>query len=71
MNDSSVVTRNAQSNNTQIWIFTHVGGQYYRIQQRSSGKYLEAYVDGHNGHLMMTRNAQGNSSQQWIVRTSN
>ena len=37
VNDNSVVTRNGQNNNTQVWTFTHVGGQYYRIQQKSSG----------------------------------
>ncbi len=65
VNDSSVVTRNAQNNNTQVWTFTHVGGQYYRIQQKSSGGYLDAHTNNGADYSVVTRSYQNNDSQIW------
>lgn len=39
----------------------------YTLQQRSSGRFLDAWDDGSNDWNVVTRPAQGNSSQDWLV----
>ncbi len=63
--DFSVVTRTAQNNDTQRWIFTLVGG-VYTIQQKSNGRFLDAHESG-NDFSVVTRPAQNNDSQRWVV----
>lgn len=64
--DNSVVTRDAQGNATQTWIFTPVGLETYTIQQKSSGRFLDAHEAG-SDFSAVTRDAQGNKTQEWIV----
>lgn len=39
----------------------------YTIQQRSNGRFLDAWDDGSNDWNVVTRPAQNNASQQWLV----
>jgi len=65
-NDYSVVTRLAQNNDTQKWLFTPWGGLYL-IHQKNSHRYLDAYEDSNHDFSMVTRTFQNNTSQQWLI----
>jgi hypothetical protein len=62
--DFSVVTRNAQNNDTQRWILTPVG-EVYTIQQKSNSRFMDAHESG--DHSVVTRNMQNNDTQRWVL----
>lgn len=64
--DYRVVTRNAQNNPTQMWVFTHISNGNYTIQQLSNMRYLDAH-EGSNDNSIVTRPVQGNTTQQWML----
>jgi len=64
--DNSVVMRNRQDNDTQVWILRLQGGNTYTLQQKSTGLYLDAH-EGVNDNSVVTRNRQNNNTQQWII----
>lgn len=64
--DYSVVTRQAQNNNTQRWELTPIG-RVYTIRQASSGRFLDAHGSASKDFSAVTRDAQNNDTQLWIV----
>ena len=66
--DFSAVTRPAQNNDTQRWVFTPVGA-LYSIRQESSDRFLDAHTNNNNGNdfSAVTRTAQNNATQMWAV----
>ena len=67
--DHSVVTRTAQSNDTQRWRLTPVG-TLYSLQQVSNGRFLDAYTSSDDDFSVVTRAAQTNDSQRWVIAPS-
>jgi hypothetical protein len=67
--DYSVVTRTAQSNDTQRWRLTPVG-KLYTLQQVSNGRFLDANVLSSNDFSVVTRTAQNNDTQRWVFQHS-
>ena len=65
-NDSSVVTRDRQNNDTQRWILTPLGNNVYTIQQKSNSRYMDAH-EGSNDNSVVTRDRQNNDTQRWIL----
>ena len=73
-NDFSVVTREYQDNDSQVWIFKKLAGlsdDLYSIQQLSSRRFLDAHENNANDFSVVTRTAQNNDTQRWIVRDDN
>ena len=66
-NDFSVVTRPAQNNDTQRWIFTPVG-VVCTIQQAVNGRFVDAHESDANDFNVVTRGSQNNDTQRWIFR---
>jgi hypothetical protein len=64
--DFRLVTRPAQNNDTQRWIFSPVGG-VYTIRQRSNLRYVDAHEDASQDFRLVTRPAQNNDTQRWVV----
>ena len=63
-NGYSVVTRNAQGDDSQIWEITCVG-DVMTLQQEETGRYLDAF--GENGdYFAVTRTEQNNDTQLWV-----
>ena len=62
--DFRVVTRPQQDNDTQLWRIQDFGGGFVTIQQVSSGRFLEATLDG--DFNVVTR-PQGSDQQTWRV----
>ena len=58
-----VVTRPQQNNDTQRWRLFDFGGGFFTIQQVSSGRFLEATLDG--DFQVVTRPASGSDQQTW------
>ena len=67
--DYRVVTRPQQNNNTQLWHLQPLGGDYYTIQQVSSGRYLDHsyYSSSAQDFRAVTRPANDTGSQQWRI----
>lgn len=64
-NDFQVVTRPSQgSESTQRWRVTDVGGGLSTIQQVSSGRFLEAMV---NGDFNVATRSEPSGEQTWRV----
>lgn len=79
--NGDVVTRDEQSNDTQLWCFTKTGElldpatpsgagvvvPYFTIQHRAfSGQFLDAYTNG-NDYRAVLRDANGTPSQEWVM----
>ena len=64
-NDFSIVTRTAQNNDTQRWVFTPVG-QVCTIQQASNGRFVDAHESSATDFNAVTRTAQNNDTQRWV-----
>ncbi len=64
--DFSVVTRTAQNDNTQRWIFTPVS-TVYTIQQQSGRRFLDAHQSQGRDFAVVTRTAQNNDTQLWVL----
>jgi hypothetical protein len=66
--DYMVVTRSRQAfgngDNGQFWRIVEYGGGFVTIQQVSSGRLLEPYIDAAHGFQVVTR-PQGSQLQQW------
>lgn len=62
-----VVTRPAQTNDTQRWVMVPVPGRLdvVRFQQVSTGRFLDANEGGLFGYSAVTMPAQDNDSQHW------
>jgi hypothetical protein len=63
-----VVTRTKQNNDTQRWIFLDFGGYFFTIQQVSSGRFLEATLDG--DFQVVTRAAPDSNQTVWRLGTN-
>ena len=63
--DFNVVTRPLQSNNTQHWRLTKVGGNVHTIVQVSSGRFLDAHEIASLNFRVVTRPQQNNDTQRW------
>jgi hypothetical protein len=66
--DYNVVTRTMQDNNTQLWLFTDMGGGLYTIVQVSSGRFLDAHEIASLDYRVVTRPQQNNNTQLWRVQ---
>ena len=64
--DFRVVTRDAQSDNTQQWILTPVGSVAV-IRQVSSGGFLDTTTSGDAAFQAVVRNRADNDSERWLV----
>ena len=62
-----VVTRTKQNNDTQRWILLDFGGNFFTIQQVSSGRFLEATLDG--DFQVVTRAAPDSNQTVWRLGT--
>ena len=62
----SVVTRSAQSNSTQQWLFKPLGPVCV-VRQLSSDRYLDAHQSEDNDFSVVTRSEQGNDTQKWVA----
>ena len=40
----------------------------YTIQQKSNGRFVDAYSSANNNFAMVTRTAQNNDTQRWVIR---
>ena len=58
-----VVTRPQQNNDTQRWRLFDFGGGFFTVQQVSSGRFLEALLDG--DFQVVTRPGSGSNQQTW------
>merc|ERR1711900_78344 len=67
-NDYKMVTRSAQVDDSQKWIFTKIGEDTYTIQHKVNMRYVDAYESAGNDHQMVTRTAQNDTSQRWIIK---
>lgn len=65
--DFSVVTRPAQNNRTQMWIFKRLGPNTYTIRQQSNGRYLDAHEVKSRDYDVVTRPAQNDDTQKWVL----
>jgi V8-like Glu-specific endopeptidase len=65
-NDFSVVTRTAQNNDSQRWIFRPVGA-ICTIQQKSNNRFMDAHESATNDFSVVTRTAQNNDTQRWLL----
>jgi hypothetical protein len=63
--DFRVVTRTAQNNDTQRWVFTQVGG-VFTMQQASNGRFVDAHEHDGEDFRLVTRTAQHNDTQRWV-----
>ena len=64
--DFSVVTRNEQNNDSQLWSTTW-GGYIVTIQQASNNRFLDAHQNAEEDFSVVTRTAQNNDSQLWLL----
>ncbi len=64
--DFRLVTRTAQSNNSQRWVFTPVA-TVCTLQQKSSGRFVDAHETAGQDFRLVTRIAQHNSTQRWVL----
>ncbi|GEM_PF-1898061 len=62
--DYRVVTRDAQNNATQLWVFKRKPNGTYTIQQLSNMRFMDAHEGSHDNSIV-TRPAQGNTTQEW------
>mmetsp|Transcript_46071 Transcript_46071/g.86221 ORF Transcript_46071/g.86221 Transcript_46071/m.86221 type:complete len:133 (+) Transcript_46071:59-457(+) len=69
VNDFKACTREAQGNDSQVWMIKPTGGGY-TIQQKINKRFLDAYEDDGNDYACCTRAAQGNDSQVWVVKAT-
>jgi protease II len=65
-NDFALVTRPAQNNDTQRWIFRPVGG-VYTVQQKINNRFADAHENAEKDFALVTRPAQNNDTQRWIL----
>ena len=65
--DFSAVTRTAQDNDTQRWLFHSLGGDDHTIRQRSTGRFLDAHEENDQDFSAVTRADQQNDTQVWVV----
>jgi hypothetical protein len=63
--DFNVVTRPLESDNTQRWVLTDMGGGISTIMQVSSGRYLDAYESASLDFRVVTRPQQNSNTQLW------
>jgi V8-like Glu-specific endopeptidase len=63
--DFRLVTRPAQNNDTQRWLFTPVGG-VFTMQQASNGRFVDAHEHAGEDFRLVTRTAQHNDTQRWV-----
>ena len=66
-NDFSVVTREAQGDDSQKWCLTTVGDGYHTIQHKLNNRYMDAYTTSSDDYSVITREAQGDDSQEWLL----
>lgn len=64
--DYSAMTRPPQYDNSQIWILKEDGNGAYTLQQKSKGRYLEAY-ESSKDYKAVTRKAKNNDIQKWLI----
>ncbi|WP_157110587.1 RICIN domain-containing protein [Nocardia anaemiae] len=63
--DFAAVTRPEQADNSQRWTLrAHAGGSY-SLQQKSTGRFLDAQTAG--DFAAVTRPAQNNDTQRWVL----
>jgi hypothetical protein len=66
--DFGVVTRPRQENDTQRWLFTHVGNGIHTIEQQATGRLLDAHGSNEQDFAVVTRPVQNNTTQRWTLR---
>jgi hypothetical protein len=67
--DFRVVTRTDQDDASQRWLLERFGkspNYYYRIRQKSTGRYLDAWETSKD-YAVMTRPGESNDSQRWLL----
>jgi|CXWK01.1.fsa_nt_gi hypothetical protein len=65
--DFSLVTRPAQTDDTQRWTITDMGDRTCTIQQKSNGRFVDAHEIAEKDFAMVTRPAQNNDTQRWVL----
>jgi Ricin-type beta-trefoil lectin domain-like len=68
--DFAIVTRIAQNNDSQRWLFEHISGDAYTIRQVSSGRFADAHEIESKDFALVTRPQQNDDTQRWIVKPS-
>lgn len=64
-NEFKAITRPAQDNDTQQWIFTRIG-TVVSIEKENTDRFLDAYENG-SGYKLTAKFQQNNDSQKWIL----
>src|SRR5215212_6912643 len=68
--DYRVVTRTDQKDDTQRWLLDEfqspTGTTYYRIRQKSTGRYLDAHTSPNQLNAVMTNKIQNVDTQRWL-----
>jgi hypothetical protein len=65
--DFAVVTRNANNNDSQKWIVIPSGNNTFTVQQKSSGRFVDAHEIEEKDALVTTP-AQNNDTEPWLIR---
>lgn len=64
--DFSVVLRSAQNNDSQRWRLHHTD-RGDRLEQVSTGRFMDAYQNADNDFSVVTRTSQNDDTQRWIL----
>ena len=62
-----MVTRTAQSNDTQRWVVMPTGDGSFTIQQLSGRRFVDAYESATNDFSVVTRTVQNDDTQRWLI----
>jgi hypothetical protein len=61
------VTSRGTNGKSQVWIINRLASGAYRIQQQSSGRFLDAH-EGNKNNAVVTRDFQDNATQTWVIK---
>jgi protease II len=67
--DFALVTRTAKNNDAQRWIVIPSGNNTFTIQQKSSGRFMDAHEIEEKDFALVTRPAQNNDTQRWLIKS--
>jgi hypothetical protein len=66
--DFALVTRNANNSDSQRWIVIPSGNNAFTVQQKSSGRFMDAHEIEEKDFALVTRPAQNNDTQRWLIK---
>ncbi|MFI2474313.1 hypothetical protein [Nocardia xishanensis] len=69
-NDFRLVTRPAERDDRQRWVFLPYSGDTFTVQQLANGRYVDAHTSPSHAFAVVTRPAQNDDTQRWVVRAA-